>query len=85
MCAVQADGPHHEPVTVSQLIEPNPSRRSQPDRKSNFDDSSKLLFSMYSKAAEEQDNEMVKRWRKDASEILIFVSPHVGVVLAAGG
>ena len=40
---------------------------------------------MYSKAAEDEDNKMVKRWRKDADELLIFVSPrpHVGVVFAA--
>src|SRR5258707_11900683 len=40
-----------------------------------FVDSSGPLFSMYSKAAEEEDRKMIERWRKDAEEILIFVSP----------
>ena len=42
---------------------------------SNIGDSSGLLFSIYSKAAEEEDNKMVERWQKDADGILIFVSP----------
>ena len=41
----------------------------------HFRDSSRLLFSMYSKVAEEKDNKMVERWQKDAEGILIFVSP----------
>lgn len=39
-----------------------------------FRDSSGLLFSMYSKLAEEEDNKMVDRWQKEAEGILIFVS-----------
>jgi hypothetical protein len=42
---------------------------------SNVGDSSGPLFSMYSKAAEDEDNEMAERWQKDADGILIFVSP----------
>lgn len=30
---------------------------------------------MYSNAAEDEDNQMVKSWQKDADGILIFVSP----------
>ena len=41
---------------------------------SNFGDSSGPLFSIYSKAAEDEDNKMVERWQKDADGILIFVS-----------
>jgi Family of unknown function (DUF6535) len=41
---------------------------------SNFGDSSGPLFSVYSKAAEEEDNKTVERWQKDADGILIFVS-----------
>jgi hypothetical protein len=52
-----------------------PSRPSQGE--SNFGDSSGPLFSIYSKAAEEEDNKMVERWQKDADGILIFVSPRV--------
>lgn len=39
-----------------------------------FRDSSGLLFSMYSKLSEEEDNKMVDRWQKEAEGILIFVS-----------
>ena len=49
---------------------------------SNFWDSSKPLFSMYSKAAEEEDNKMVRHWQKDAEGILLFVSPRVGTRLS---
>ena len=44
---------------------------------SKFGDSSGPLFSIYSKAAEEEDNKLVKRWQKDADGILIFVRPCV--------
>lgn len=46
---------------------------------SMFSDSSGLLFSMYSKAAEDEDNKMVEGWQKDADGILIFVSQCVGI------
>jgi hypothetical protein len=46
-------------------------------RESNFGDSSGPLFSIYSKAAEDEDNKMAERWQKDADGILIFVSPCV--------
>ena len=45
----------------------------------HFRDSSRLLFTMYSKIAEEKDNRMVERWQKDADGILIFVSPRVRI------
>ena len=57
-------------------------RPDQPlQRESNFGDSSGSLFSIYSKAADEEDNKMVERWQKDADGILIFVSPRVGIRL----
>ena len=46
----------------------------------NFWDSSGPLFSIYSKAAEEEDNKMVERWQKDADGILIFVRPCVCIL-----
>ena len=49
---------------------------------SNFGDSSGPLFSIYSKAAQEEDNKMVERWQKDADGILFFVSPRVGIRLS---
>jgi hypothetical protein len=56
---------------------------NQPSQgESNFGDSSGLLFSIYSKAAEDEDNKMVERWQKDADGILIFVSPRVGICLS---
>ena len=64
------DGHHHQD---------HHQPRSTPDQplqvESNFGDSSGPLFSIYSKAAEEEDNKMVERWQKDADGILIFVSP----------
>jgi hypothetical protein len=48
---------------------------------SNFGDSSGPLFSIYSKAAEDEDNKMVERWQKDADGILIFVSTRVCIRL----
>ena len=49
---------------------------NQPSQgESNFGDSSGPLFSIYSKAAEDEDNKMVDRWQKDADGILFFVSP----------
>jgi hypothetical protein len=45
-----------------------------------FRDSSGLLFSMYSRLAEEEDNKMVDRWQKEAEGILIFVSTSVGIL-----
>jgi hypothetical protein len=46
-----------------------------PQVESNFGDSSEPLFSMYTKAAQDEDNKMVERWQKDADGIIIFVSP----------
>ena len=51
----------------------------------NFGDSSGPLFSIYSRAAEEEDNRMVMRWQRDADGILIFVSPHVGIDKISSG
>jgi hypothetical protein len=45
-----------------------------PQGESNFGDSSGPLFSIYSKIAEKEDNQMTDRWQKDADGILIFVS-----------
>ena len=57
--------------------QPAPNQQLQPE--SIFGDSSGPLFSIYSKAAEEEDNKMVERWQKDADGILIFVSPRVAI------
>ena len=66
----QRDNPGDNPPSQSA---PKPSLQAE----SIFGDSSGPLFSMYSKAAEEEDNKMVERWQKDADGILIFVSPCV--------
>ena len=59
----------HHPLTPNQPFQGG----------SNFGDSSGPLFSIYSKAAEDEDNKMVERWQKDADGILIFVSCCVGI------
>jgi hypothetical protein len=60
------DAPHdHSQLTSKQQL--------QGESKSS--DSSGPLFSMYSKAAEDEDKKLVERWHKDADGILIFVSP----------
>jgi hypothetical protein len=48
---------------------------------SMFGDSSGPFFSIYSKAAEDEDNKMVERWQKDADGILIFVSLISAIIL----
>ena len=45
----------------------------------HFRDTSRVLFSMYSKVAEEKDNKMVERWQTDSKGILIFVSLRVRI------
>jgi hypothetical protein len=55
-----------------------------PQGDSSFGDSSGPLFTIYSKAAEEEDNKMVERWQKDADGILIFVSLCVSIHTALG-
>ena len=58
------------------------NQESQPlQYESNFGDSSGPLFSMYTKAAEDEDNKMAERWQKDADGILIFVSLRIGIHL----
>ena len=56
---------------------PATTSNQQSQGESNLGDSSGPLFSIYSKAAEEEDNKMVEQWQKDAEGILIFVSPRV--------
>jgi len=58
-----------------------PSTRPQ-QGESNFGDSSGPLFSMYSKIAKEEDDEMAESWQKDADGILIFVRPFVNICTA---
>ena len=57
-----------------------PNQQSQGE--STFGDSSGPLFSIYYKAAKEEDNKMAERWQKDADGILFFVSPLVTIRLA---
>jgi hypothetical protein len=49
---------------------------------SNFGDSAGELFSIYSKAVEEEDKQMVKSWENDAKGILIFVSSCVNIQIS---
>jgi hypothetical protein len=59
---------------------PAPNR---PPQKSTFSDSSGPLFSMYSEIAEEEDDQMAKRWQKDADALLIFVSRSLQIYAVA--
>ena len=71
LCTVD-DPRDHPTVTTNQPLQ----------AESNFGDSSGPLFSIYSKATDEEDNKMVERWQKDADGILIFVSSHVAISLS---
>ena len=64
------DGYRGHPQSIPQQL---------PQGESRFGDSSGPLFSIYSKAAEEEDNKMVERWQKDADGILFFVSLCFGI------
>ena len=66
------DRPNHPVMTSNQPLQ----------GESNFGDSSGSLFTIYSKAAEDEDIKMVERWQKDADGILIFVSPRVDMRLS---
>ena len=69
---------HCDQVDDNDSFEQPQSVSNQPQQgESNFGDSSGPIFSMYSKLAGEEDDEMVDRWQKDADGILIFVSPSV--------
>ena len=48
---------------------------------SKFGDSSGQLFSMYSKVAEDEDDNMIQSSQKDADGILIFVSTRDSIQL----
>ncbi|KAH9995511.1 hypothetical protein BJV77DRAFT_1066231 [Russula vinacea] len=69
-----------QPETQRDNPQPAPNQPSQVE--SIFGDSSGPLFSMYSKAAEEEDNRMVERWQKDADGILIFTGLFSAAVAA---
>jgi hypothetical protein len=70
-------GDQHQQTQPHTPSNPQPAPNQPLQAESIFGDSSGPLFSMYSKAAEEEDNRMVGRWQKDADGILIFVSPRV--------
>jgi hypothetical protein len=72
-----------QPCIVNDSHDPPKTTFNQPlQGESNFGDSSGPLFTMYSKAADEEDNKMAKRWQKDADGILIFVSPRFSICLS---
>ena len=71
-----ADRSRNQPVSVA-------NQQSQPSQEEfHFGDSSGPLFSIYSDAAEDEDNKMADRWQKDAEGILIFVSLRVNIHLS---
>ncbi|KAN0116055.1 hypothetical protein V8E52_006361, partial [Russula decolorans] len=72
VCKIDSD------QTSSTLNEPSQPSGEAP----SSGDSSGLLFSIYSKAAEEEDTKMVERWQKDADGILIFTGLFSAAVAA---
>ena len=68
------------PISQLCIVDDPPDQPLQ--RESNFGDSSGPLFSIYSKAADDEDNKMVERWQKDGDGILIFVSHRVDICLS---
>ena len=88
--APDEQGPHrfHLPPLTSQLRivggrqDPVTASNQPLQGESNFGDSSGPLFSIYSKAADDEDSKMVERWQKDADGILIFVSHPVDIRLS---
>ena len=72
---VVVDGHRKQPQsTLNKPIPDHPMPQLQ--REFDSSDSSRPLFSMYCKIAEEEDNKMVERCQSDSVGILIFVSPH---------
>jgi hypothetical protein len=67
---------------VDHRIGPQPTPNWPLRGESNSGDSSGPFFSIYSKAADDEDNKMVERWQKDADGILIFVSPRISTHIA---
>jgi hypothetical protein len=61
-----------------------PNQQAPSQEESTFGDSSRPLFSIYYKAAKEEDSKMAERWQKDADGILFFVSPCVAIHTACG-
>jgi hypothetical protein len=50
-----------------------------PEDLPNSDESSRKIYSVYSKIAEEEDNKMTDGWQTSADGILIFVSPCIDI------
>jgi hypothetical protein len=67
---------------VDDRLDPQSTPGQPSQGESNIGDGSGKLFSMYSKAAEEEDNKLAESWQKDADGILIFVSPLVGIQIS---
>jgi hypothetical protein len=59
---------------IDDRLDPQLTPNQLSQEESNFGDSSEPLFSVYSKAAEEEDKKKVESWQKDAEGLLIFVS-----------
>ena len=55
------------------ILDPQLTSKQRLQGQSSFGDSSWTLFSIYSKAAEEEEDKIVERWQKDANGFLIFV------------
>ena len=63
------------------LNQPTPNQPLPSSRESDDNDSSRLLYSIYSKIAKEEDNTMVEYCQSISDATLIFVSPHVSLLV----
>jgi hypothetical protein len=57
-----------------------PAQRQMSQGHSNFSDSSSPLFSMYLRVAKEEDQSTAELLKADTDQILIFVSPCIGLL-----
>ena len=75
------DGPRNQRRSTSSWSMLNQPTPTQPLRESDDNDSSRLLYSIYSKIAKEEDNTMVEYCQRISDGTLIFVSPHVSLMV----
>ena len=61
------------------ILDPESTSDQSLQRQPKSRESSYRLLSIYSKAAEDEDKEMVNRWQTDANGFLIFVRPSVRI------
>ena len=80
LCPVSSRFTNVYKIDGDKTLDKTQPARTQPSQgESNFGDSSGSFFSIYSNAAEDEDNKVVDRWQKEIDDILVFVSPLVSI------